>query len=407
MSPASDDDISLPEPADNAIPAATPGQLVDDGRGRMFPCAQCGADLEFHIGLQSLRCDFCGHVQQLEISAENDVQEQDFHAILSRIRERRQTQQQHRDTETAAAPGPATQHSEITCGACSGTVEFYGTLSSTTCPWCGNPVQLEGVHQASEERLPVDGMLPFRIDRDIARRNLANWVRSRWFAPNSFLRNGVEGKFQGVFLPYFTFDAMTATAWSGRRGDHYYVTVGSGKDQRRVRRTSWRSVSGRFQRFFDDVCVLAGKGLRRDLIQALEPWPLTHIVPFNPQLMAGITARTYDIELDDCFAEGKRRMDEAIHADVRQRIGGDEQVVSSVNTHYAGITFKHLLLPAWLMTYRWNNKPWQVFINATTGEVQGERPWSVWKITLAVLAAIATAAAIWFWFEYSHNSFDP
>ena len=94
-------------------------------------------------------------------------------------------------------------------------------------------------------------------------------------------------------------------------------------------------------------------------------------------------------------------MDEAIHADVRQRIGGDEQIVSSVNTHYAGITFKHLLLPAWLMTYRWNNKPWQVFINATTGEVQGERPWSVWKITFAVLAAIAAIAGIWFWIDQS------
>jgi branched-subunit amino acid ABC-type transport system permease component len=53
------------------------------------------------------------------------------------------------------------------------------------------------------------------------------------------------------------------------------------------------------------------------------------------------------------------------------------------------------------MTYRWNNKPWQVFINATTGEVQGERPWSVWKITFAVLAAIAAIAGIWFWIDQS------
>lgn len=395
-----DEDHPFPEPTDSSTIDVPRGQLVDDGRGRMFPCAQCGADLEFHIGLQSLRCGFCGHVQQLEVSAEGGVQEQDFHAMLSRLREQRQAQNEQREAAlptTSAAP----QHSEVTCGACSGTVEFYGTLTSTECPWCGNPVQLEGVHQASDDRIPVDGMLPFQIDREQARQNLANWVRSRWFAPSSFLRDGVEGKFQGVFLPYFTFDAMTATAWSGRRGDHYYVTVGSGKDQRRERRTSWRSVSGRFQRFFDDICVLAGKGLRRDLIQALEPWPLTQITPFNPQLMAGITARTYDMELDECFVEGKKRMDEAIHADVRQRIGGDEQIVSSVNTHYAGITFKHLLLPAWLMTYRWNNKPWQVFINATTGEVQGERPWSVWKITFAVLAAIAAIAGIWFWIDQS------
>lgn len=92
-------------------------------------------------------------------------------------------------------------------------------------------------------------------------------------------------------------------------------------------------------------------------------------------------------------------MDDALHADVRERIGGDEQIVSSVKTQYAGITYKHLLLPAWLMTYRWNDKPWQVFINATTGEVQGERPWSVLKIIFAVLAGIALIAAVVLWIQ--------
>lgn len=375
------------------------GNVIDDGRGRMFPCAECGADLEFHIGLQSLTCGFCGHVQQLEVSADTPVQEQDYLSMLAVLRQRRKSQQQQEQAREAIAADPASRHSEVTCASCSGTVDFYGTLTSTECPWCGAPVQLEGVHEAADDRIPVDGMLPFTIDRRKAQENLTNWVRSRWFAPSKFRRDGVEGKFQGVFLPYFTFDAMTATAWSGQRGDHYYVTVGSGKDERREQLTSWTSVSGRFQRFFDDICVLAAKRLRRDLIQALEPWPLAKIIPFNPQLMAGITARTYDIELDECFAEGKKRMDDALHADVRERIGGDEQIVSSVKTQYAGITYKHLLLPAWLMTYRWNDKPWQVFINATTGEVQGERPWSVLKIIFAVLAGIALIAAVVLWIQ--------
>lgn len=395
-----DDQYRSAPTATDAVADNSTGQVVDDGRGRMFPCVQCGADLEFHIGLQSLSCGFCGHVQQLEISPDSEVQEQDYQSMLQLLRERRQSQKTHAPAEAADTPDPARQHSEVTCQSCSGTVEFYGTLTSTDCPWCGVPVQLEGVHQASTERIPVDGMLPFTIDRSKAQQNLATWVRSRWFAPSSFLRDGAQGKFQGVFLPYFTFDAMTATAWTGQRGNHYYVTVGSGKEQRTQRRTSWTRVSGHFQRFFNDICVLAGKGLRRDLIHALEPWPLKNVVPFNPQLMAGITARTYDIELDECFTEGRQRIEEALHADVKQRIGGDEQVVSSMKTQYAGITYKHLLLPAWLMTYRWNNKPWQVFINATTGEVQGERPWSIWKITAAILAAVATIGVIWFFIEH-------
>jgi DNA-directed RNA polymerase subunit RPC12/RpoP len=381
----------------SALPAVPEGQVVDDGRGRMFPCGQCGADLEFHIGLQSLQCPWCGHVQELNAPPEDAVVEQDFHSMLERLREKRTALKQQLEATDQTAAAAEKQHQQVICASCSGTVEFYGTLTSTECPWCAAPVQLEGVHHASEDRIPVDGMLPFLVDHGKASSNLSAWVQSRWFAPNDFRRRGIEGKFQGIFLPYFTYDAITATAWSGQRGDNYTVTVGTGNDRRTETRISWTFVSGSFQRFFDDVLVLAGKGLRRDLMQALEPWPLHQVVPFNPQLMAGITARTYDIELDECFAEGRQRIAAAIEAEVRQRIGGDHQRISRVNTRYSGITYKHLLLPAWIMTYRWQNKTRHVFVNATTGEVQGERPYSVLKILLAVLVAVsAIGLAVWY-----------
>ena len=189
---------------------------------------------------------------------------------------------------------------------------------------------------------------------------------------------------------------MTFTAYSGQRGEYYYVTVGSGKNKRRVRRTRWYPASGRFQRFFDDVLVLANTGLRRDYMLALEPWPLLKVVPFNQEMLAGHMARTYDIELDESFVEGKKRIDEAIYQEVCQRIGGDTQRVHSVDSNYEAVTFKHILLPVWLLAYRYRDKSYQVFINAATGEVQGERPYSPWKIAFAVLTGLAIAGTIAF-----------
>ena len=255
-------------------------------------------------------------------------------------------------------------------------------------------MQLEKAHKCEEHRIPVDGVLPFQIDHDHAKQNLTQWVNSRWFAPNQFRKNGAEGKFNGVYLSYFTFDSMTLTAYTGRRGEHYYVTVGTGKNRRTERRTRWYPASGSFQRFFDDVLVLANTGLRRDFMLELEPWPLLKVVPFDQQMLAGLMARTYDIELDDCFVDGKQRIDAAIHAEVRQRIGGDTQVVSSVNSRYDAVTYKHLLLPVWLLAYKYHNKTYQVFINAATGEVQGERPYSIWKILLTILLGVAVAGGI-------------
>jgi hypothetical protein len=79
----------------------------------------------------------------------------------------------------------------------------------------------------------------------------------------------------------------------------------------------------------------------------------------------------------------------AIRDDVVRDIGGDHQRVHRVETRHEGVTFKHVLLPVWLAAYRYRDRTFRFVVNARTGEVQGERPWSWVKIALAVLAGLA------------------
>lgn len=359
------------------------GQATDEGKGRIFPCDSCGADMLFHIGQQQLQCPFCGHLKQIVIDEQAEIREQDFHAMLERL-------------QTLEAKGVDLQipdQSEVRCESCGGTVLFSGTLTSSECPYCGSPIQLNKVHSATQ-RIPVDAVLPFLVDHQQATQRLREWVESRWFAPNEFRRRGVEGKFNGIYLPYWTFDSLTFTAYTGQRGENYTVTVGSGKNQRTETRTRWYPASGRFQRFFDDVLVVASQGLPEKYLLELEPWPLAKCLPFTQQVLAGYMARTYDVELPDGFRIGKQRIDDALLSDVRRRIGGDKQRVDSVKSRYDEVTYKHLLLPVWMLAYRYSEKPYQVFINAATGEVQGERPYSVIKIVLTVLGVIGLIGGV-------------
>ncbi len=373
----------LPTESQQPVPAAIPGgQEVDDGRGRIFPCEECGADVEFHIGTQRLKCPYCGHETVIDVPEHAELQEQDFRAMLAKLEE----------LHTAEVPADPEQN-EIRCESCGAGVVFYGTLTSSFCPYCGSPIQREHVHSAGK-RIPVDGLLPFRIPKETAQTNLVAWVRSRWFAPNEFLKRGAEGKFNGIYLPFWTYDALTANRYTGQRGEHYYVTVGTGKDQRTERRTRWYPAAGAFQRFFDDLLVVAARGVRDNLIDSLEPWPLAKSTPFKQEYLAGFLARTYDVPLDEGFVEARARIDAAIESEVRQRIGGDEQRVDSIDTRYGAISFKHLLLPVWLLAYRHHNKAYQVVINAVTGEVQGERPYSWVKITLFSLFVAAVIGAV-------------
>ncbi len=359
------------------------GQRIDEGKGRTCPCGQCGADLEFHIGVQSLKCPYCGYVKELELEEGSEVAEQDFHAMLESLVEKR-----------AAGQGEQLGTMEVSCGSCGATVTFSGTLTSSECAYCGSPTQREGAHRG-ENRVPVDGVLSFQVKREKARANLKEWVTSRWFAPNEFLKRGVEGRFNGVYMPYWTFDTMTANSYRGERGEHYYVTVGSGDNKRRQRRTRWYSANGSFQRFFDDVLVCAAIGLPKKQVQALEPWPLQKCLPFNQETLAGYLAETYKVSLKDGFGEARGRIDSALRKEVRRRIGGDEQRIRHVSTQYNTLTYKHLLLPVWLLAYKYKEKPYRVVVNAATGEVQGERPYSWIKITLTVLLGLAIAGGIW------------
>jgi hypothetical protein len=97
---------------------------------------------------------------------------------------------------------------------------------------------------------------------------------------------------------------------------------------------------------------------------------------------------SYAIGLEDGFSDAREKMKPAIREKIRRDIGGDTQRIFSINTRYDGVTFKHILLPVWISAYYFGNKLFRILINARTGEVQGERPWSWIKITLAVIAAI-------------------
>jgi hypothetical protein len=145
---------------------------------------------------------------------------------------------------------------------------------------------------------------------------MGKWLGSLWFAPNGLLDYARKGrKLEGVYLPYWTYDAQTESSYTGQRGTVYYttrpVTV---RDQNGNMRTEmrqeaqirWSPASGRVRRFFDDVLVLASRSLPRDHTEALMPWDLSHLEPYQPEFLAGFRSETYTVSLDDGMDRGPR-----------------------------------------------------------------------------------------------------
>ncbi|MEO6306146.1 MAG: hypothetical protein ABIP51_23565, partial [Bacteroidia bacterium] len=160
-----------------------------------------------------------------------------------------------------------------------------------------------------------------------------------------------------------------------------------------VRHTNWFHASGTVNNSFDDILICASNSLPKKLVQDLEPWDLPELVSYNDQFLAGFVTESYQTELKPGFEEAKQRMLPIIQGTVRSDIGGDTQQIDSISTDYNDISFKHILLPLWISAYKYNEKVYRFTINARTGEVQGERPYSALKIfffSLAIVAVIGT-----------------
>ncbi len=281
----------------------------------------------------------------------------------------------------------------ISCPNCSAQTEFDSDSHAAECPFCATPVVTDtGIHR----HIKPKGLLPFGMEEKDARMALVGWLGSLWFAPNGLKDYARKGrKMNGIYVPYWTFDADTKSRYTGQRGTDYYETktvMRDGKRQQvKVRKTRWRGVSGRVARFFDDVLILASNSLPKRYTDGLEPWDLSQLEPYNPEYLAGFRAEGYQVELEDGFKEARDYMDRMILRDVKYDIGGDRQRVSDVDTVINDVTFKHILLPVWMAAYKYRGKTFRFVVNGRTGRVQGERPYSAWKITFAVLIGLILA----------------
>jgi hypothetical protein len=286
---------------------------------------------------------------------------------------------------------------EVECKNCGARTIVTG--QATRCPFCDAAVVVE-IPDDRPQILP-QSVLPFGIDRKDADGHFAKWLASRWFAPNDLMQRCRKDGMDGVYLPYWTYDSDTTTHYTGQRGEHYWETEqytdSQGKRQtRRVQKTRWYPANGVVHVPFEDVLVCGSRSVPEKLVDQLEPWDLPALRPFDDRFLAGFLAERYAVDLEQGFTRAGEKMALGIRGAIERDIGGDEQRIDTMDVQHENKRFKHVLLPLWISAFRYHDKVFRVTVNARTGEVSGERPWSWIKITLfALLCATALTVLIW------------
>ena len=228
------------------------------------------------------------------------------------------------------------------------------------CEFCGSPALV--AYDEIKSPIRPEGVLPFRIDRNRVRDDIRRWWRSKWLAPGRLARAALVDTVHSLYIPYWTFDAHAHCPWDAEAGHYYYVNV-EGRDSkgrpviRQERRVRWEAASGVVEHTFDDEPVPGTQGLPIDLLRQVEPFPTQELVPYDTAFLSGHVVEHYQVVLTEASsqsdaADARRRSSRC----ARAQVPGDTHRNLRIHPTFSGQTFKHMLVPIWLLAYAFGSK---------------------------------------------------
>lgn len=352
---------------------------------KKFHCPTCGAEARWNPSHQALVCPYCGTTSPATLDeATGEIREHDLVTALREFSEDRR--------------GWKTERISVKCQSCQAISVFEPGRVAQRCDFCGS----SSIAPYQEIRAPIqpESLLPFKVPEDAVREAIRKWYASRWFAPNRLKSAALTDTVRGVYLPYWTFDAQAHADWSAESGYHYYTTEtyrdSKGQSRtRQVQHTRWVPSSGALEHFFDDELVCASIGVDGQLLRQIEPFPTKQLIGYSPGYLAGWVVEHYQIDLIAAAQRSREAMDAQLRSLCAAQVPGDTHRNLQVRPQYTRQSFKHILLPVWLLTFTYGSKNFQAAVNGQTGRIAGNYPKSWVKIVLLILFIALVVGIAW------------
>lgn len=360
-------------------PSTTPAvQIAADH----FPCPGCGAQMIFDPDTQALLCAQCGRTEPVSVP-ELEAPEYLYNPA----------------TDEYSAPDWKLAGSRTAkCGGCGAELVIGAASLTASCPFCGGNYVVK--QDCETTGILPETMMPFRVSHKRAEALFRQWVKGRFWAPKAFKQSSRSPDgLTGVYLPFWTYDALLDTSFSGEGGRHYTETRTrrvNGKTQTyTVTKTRWYPLSGAERLSFDDRAVCASRDADPSLLQKLGGFSMKVLRRYSPEFLAGFSARRYDVGLGEGFAQARSGMEAEMRSRVERKCGYDCYRGMRYDHRFSNVRFKHILLPVWMASYTYQGKLFRFMVNGETGATAGKSPISGWKVAAAVGIGLAAVAALY------------
>lgn len=339
-------------------------------------CPQCGGTMDFDPSTGGLHCPYCDYKEEIKNSESVPKKAEEL------------------DFATAEKTGNCdwgVKQKTVTCKSC-GAQSVYDALAvASICPYCGSNQVMEANDAAT---LAPGGVVAFKITAKQAGEAFHQWIKRKWFCPKAAKESAKAKSFQGVYLPYWTFDADTTTNYTAKYGRDRVES--RGKDTEIV--TDWYSTSGVYRQFINDQLVSGTTNHEESTMRAIEPFDTENNLAYRPEYIAGFGAERYSVGLKEAWEKAKNfiknRLKMLIESKIRDKYHADSVKDVVMTTTYQNITYKYLMLPIWISSFTYKDKVYQFMVNGQTGKVGGHSPISALRVAIAVLIGLAFIALI-------------
>ena len=305
----------------------------------------------------------------------------------------------------AAGTEPAPSTRQLSCEQCGASVVVPPEYRTAECPFCGTAHVATG--ELSPDRYAPEFVVSFSVPRKEARGKFKAWLGERgFFTPKDFGLDRQSADLKGVYLPFWSFSMRSDSNWSASIGEYWwetitetYTTTENGRTvtktrTRRVRRTEWYPLSGRYHQYHFHYLVSGSRGLPQKLADRIKPFPVAEATRYAPHFLAGWMAEEYSVDREGAeriaMAEFRRREERSVAA----FLPGDTHRSLDVSTQFSEREVDLFFVPLWIFAFPYRGKSYRFLVNGATGATFGERPFSSGRLAALVLGIIGLVGVI-------------
>ena len=338
-----------------------------------YKCPNCSAPLVFLPGHDKVSCEYCGNEFPIATIKELFAQEE------ARAAEAEAEQAAKWETDTAGgewADGETGSMQSFTCSSCGAEIVADGNTMATECCYCGNPTMIPGRFAGM---MKPDYVIPFKKNKQDAMNALKKFYEGKILLPAAFTANNRVESIQPMYVPFWLFDA-TASGSATYKAEivHTHET-----DTERITKTEVYSVtrSGRME--FQRIPVDGSKKMDDAYMESVEPFDYSDLVPFESGYLTGYLADKYDDDAETCAPRADERITGSVSDTLRKTVTGYDRVFEQeLHAVKENSTVSYALAPVWILTTRYENKPYTFMMNGQSGKIVGSLPYDKTKAIL-------------------------